>query len=90
MLFAERSVNKACLTEPAASYTAAKHLYRRSVLDDLGQPSTRPPTFVMFVNRAELFHFSYQRYIENQVRQTFGLEGTPVKFIIRERDRDDK
>ncbi len=54
------------------------------------QPSTRPPTFVMFVNRAELFHFSYQRYIENQVRQTFGLEGTPVKFIIRERDRDDK
>lgn len=54
------------------------------------QPSTRPPTFVMFVNRAELFHFSYQRYIENQVRQTFGLGGTPVKFIIRERDRDDK
>lgn len=49
------------------------------------QPSTRPPTFVVFVNRAELFHFSYQRYIENQIRSTFGLEGTPVRFIVRER-----
>jgi GTPase len=49
------------------------------------QPSTKPPTFVVFVNRAELFHFSYQRYIENQIRSTFGLEGTPVRFIVRER-----
>ncbi len=49
------------------------------------QPSTRPPTFVFFVNRAELFHFSYQRYLENQLRETFGLEGTPIRFIIRER-----
>jgi GTP-binding protein len=49
------------------------------------QPSTRPPTFVVFVNSAELFHFSYQRYIENQLRATFGLEGTPIRFIIRER-----
>lgn len=54
------------------------------------QASTRPPTFVTFVNRAELFHFSYQRYIENQIRQTFGLEGTPVRFIVRERGKDDK
>ena len=49
------------------------------------QASTRPPTFVCFCNNAELFHFSYQRYLENQIRATFGLEGTPVRFVIRER-----
>ena len=49
------------------------------------QPSTKPPTFVCFVNSAELFHFSYQRYLENKIRETFGLEGTPVRFIVRER-----
>ncbi|MCQ2454541.1 MAG: ribosome biogenesis GTPase Der [Clostridia bacterium] len=49
------------------------------------QASTCPPTFVAFCNRAELFHFSYQRYLENQIRSTFGLEGTPIRFIIRER-----
>lgn len=49
------------------------------------QASTCPPTFVCFCNNAELFHFSYQRYLENQIRATFGLEGTPVRFVIRER-----
>ena len=49
------------------------------------QASTRPPTFVCFCNRKELFHFSYQRYLENQIRSTFGLEGTPIRFVIRER-----
>ncbi|MGI6269483.1 MAG: ribosome biogenesis GTPase Der [Candidatus Howiella sp.] len=49
------------------------------------QASVKPPTFVCFCNREELFHFSYQRYLENQIRSTFGLEGTPVRFIIRER-----
>ena len=49
------------------------------------QASTRPPTFVFFCNREELFHFSYQRYLENQIRSTFCLEGTPVRFVIRER-----
>ena len=49
------------------------------------QASTRPPTFVCFVNSAELFHFSYQRYLENRIRETFGMEGTPIRFIIRER-----
>ncbi len=49
------------------------------------QPSTNPPTFVIFVNSEELFHFSYQRYIENQIRAAFGFVGTPIKFIIRER-----
>ena len=52
------------------------------------QVSTKPPTFVIFCNSAELFHFSYRRYIENQIREVFGLEGTPVRFLIRERDRD--
>ncbi len=50
------------------------------------QASTRPPTFVCFVNKAELFHYSYQRYIENQIREVFGLEGTPMRFVIRERE----
>lgn len=49
------------------------------------QASAKPPTFVAFVNRAELFHFSYQRYIENQIRATFGLVGTPIRIIVRER-----
>lgn len=54
------------------------------------QVSTRPPTFVFFVNNAELFHFSYQRYLENQIRDVFGLDGTPVRFIIRERGEGKK
>ena len=52
------------------------------------QPSTRPPTFVCFVNNKELFHYSYQRYIDNQIREVFGLEGTPTRYIIRERGDD--
>ncbi len=58
---------------------------RRLKIYYMTQISTRPPTFVCFVNRKDLFHFSYQRYIENQIRETFGLEGTPVRLIIRER-----
>ena len=54
------------------------------------QASTRPPTFVFFVNNAQLFHFSYQRYLENQIREVFGLDGTPVRFIIRERGEGKK
>lgn len=49
------------------------------------QASTRPPTFVFFCNNRELFHFSYQRYLENRIRETFGLEGSPVRIIVRER-----
>ncbi|MCR4792474.1 MAG: ribosome biogenesis GTPase Der [Lachnospiraceae bacterium] len=49
------------------------------------QVANRPPTFVLFVNDKELAHFSYVRYIENQVRSTFGFRGTPLKFIVRER-----
>jgi len=49
------------------------------------QVSVKPPTFVIFVNDKELMHFSYTRYIENQIRDTFGFKGTPLHFIIRER-----
>lgn len=58
---------------------------RRLRIYYITQASTCPPTFVCFCNRADLFHYSYQRYIENQIRSTFGLEGTPVRMIIRER-----
>ncbi len=54
------------------------------------QASTRPPTFVCFVNNAELFHYSYQRYLDNQIREIFGLEGTPTKMIVRERESGKK
>lgn len=49
------------------------------------QASIKPPTFVFFCNNKDLFHFSYQRYLENRIREAFGLEGTPIKIIIRER-----
>ena len=49
------------------------------------QVSTKPPTFVIFVNNKELFHFSYQRYLVNQLRKEFGLEGTPIRMIAREK-----
>ncbi len=63
---------------------------RRLKIYYITQPSTKPPTFVIFVNRADLFHFSYQRYLENQIRAAFGLTGTPVRFVIRERAKDEK
>ncbi|MBQ3876481.1 MAG: ribosome biogenesis GTPase Der [Oscillospiraceae bacterium] len=49
------------------------------------QIATKPPTFVIFTNSLELFHFSYKRYLENQIRTTFGLTATPIKIILRER-----
>lgn len=54
------------------------------------QASVAPPTFVLFVNDKELFHFSYLRFIENQIRENFGFEGTPIRFIIRERKKKDQ
>ena len=47
--------------------------------------SVSPPTFVIFCNSAELFHFSYQRYLENCIRETFGFRGTPIRLVIRQR-----
>ena len=49
------------------------------------QASIKPPTFVIFVNSKELFHFSYERYLVNQIRREFGLEGTPIRIIVREK-----
>ncbi|MBQ9969440.1 MAG: ribosome biogenesis GTPase Der [Oscillospiraceae bacterium] len=51
------------------------------------QVSTRPPTFASFVNRADLYHFSYQRYLENQIRETFGLDHTPIRMLTREKEK---
>ena len=50
------------------------------------QVSVKPPTFVLFVNDRQLLHFSYRRYIENQFREAFGFVGTPIHFIVRERN----
>lgn len=58
---------------------------KRLKLYYMTQPSVKPPTFVCFCNNKELFHFSYQRYLENQIREAFGLDGTPIRLIIRER-----
>ncbi len=58
---------------------------RRLKIYYMTQASTRPPTFVCFVNNKDLFHYSYQRYIDNRIREVFGLEGTPTRYIIRER-----
>lgn len=52
------------------------------------QSAVRPPTFVIFVNDMELFHYSYDRYIENQLRKSYGFEGTPIRLIHRERGED--
>ncbi len=54
------------------------------------QASTKPPTFILFVNNAELAHYSYVRYLENKLRETFGFEGTPIKFIVREKGDKNK
>ena len=58
---------------------------RRLKLYYMTQTGVKPPCFVIFVNSAELFHFSYQRYIENQIRAVFGLEGTPIKIVVRQK-----
>lgn len=58
---------------------------KRLKLYYMTQASTKPPTFVVFCNSKELFHYSYQRYIENQIREAFKLDSTPIKLIVRER-----
>lgn len=61
---------------------------RRLKIYYMTQTSVAPPTFVIFCNDAELFHFSYQRYIENCMRDTFGFKGTPIRLIIRQRGEE--
>lgn len=63
---------------------------RRLKIYYMTQPSVRPTSFVVFCNSAELFHFSYRRYIENRLRETFGFTGVPIKLIVRERGDDGK
>ncbi len=64
------------------------HKGKRLKIYYMTQVSVKPPTFVFFVNKAELFHFSYQHYIENSLRQTFGFIGTPIRFVIREKSQN--
>lgn len=63
---------------------------RRLKVYYMTQASVAPPTFVLFCNSAALFHFSYQRYIENCLRDTFGFKGTPIKLVIRQRSEEDE
>ena len=58
---------------------------RRLKIYYMTQTGVRPPSFVVFCNRRDLFHFSYQRYLENQIRAVFGLEGTPIRMVIRQK-----
>ena len=60
---------------------------RRLKIFYMTQASVKPPTFIFFCNNAELFHFSYQRYLENRLREAFDFSGTPIRFVIRERDK---
>ena len=53
------------------------------------QVKIKPPTFVIFVNEPEIMHFSYQRYLENKLREAFGFEGTPIQMIIRGKNEED-
>jgi len=61
---------------------------RRLKVRYLTQVSVKPPTFVFFVNDPELMHFSYKRYLENQMRKHFGFEGTPIRIVIRQKDEE--
>ena len=73
------------MTEAVAMQQPPADKGKRLKLFYMTQVAVKPPTFVIFVNDKELMHFSYTRYIENQIREAFGLRGTPLKFIIRER-----
>lgn len=76
------------MTEATAMQQPPSDKGKRLKLYYITQASVKPPTFVIFVNDKELMHFSYTRYIENQIRNSFGFRGTPLKFIIRERKED--
>ena len=73
------------MTEAVAMQQPPTDKGKRLKLFYITQASTKPPTFVIFVNDKKLMHFSYQRYLENRIRDTFGFRGTSLKFIIRER-----
>jgi len=77
------------LSEAVARSQPPSDKGRRLKIYYMTQTGTKPPVFVLFVNDAELFHFSYQRYIENRLRETFGFAGTPIKFVIKNRNQGD-
>ena len=78
-------INEACVMQqpPSDKGHMLKIMYSTQV-------AVKPPTFVLFVNRKDLMHFSYLRYLENRIRDAFGFRGTPLKFIVRERGEDKK
>ena len=76
------------LTEAVAMQQPPSDKGKRLRLYYITQVAVKPPTFVIFVNDKELMHFSYTRYLENRIRDTFGFKGTALKFIIRERKED--
>lgn len=76
------------LNEATAMVQPPSDKGRRLKLYYATQASVKPPTFVIFVNRTDLFHYSYERYIENQLRRSYGFEGTPIRFIHRERGNE--
>lgn len=78
------------LTEAVAMQQPPSDKGKRLKLFYITQVAVKPPTFVIFVNDKELMHFSYTRYIENKIRDTFGFRGTSLRFIIRERKEKDK
>lgn len=73
------------LAEATAKVQPPSDKGKRLKIYYITQASVCPPSFVCFVNNIGLFHFSYQRYLENQIRTTFGLQGTPIRIISRER-----
>ena len=77
------------MTEAVAMKQPPSDKGKRLKLLYMTQVAVKPPTFVIFVNKKELMHFSYQRYIENQIRETFGFSGTPIRILIRERKSDE-
>jgi len=76
------------LAEAVAMQQPPSDKGRRLKIFYMTQISVKPPTFVIFVNDKKLMHYSYTRYIENQIRNAFGFRGTPLRFIIRERKED--
>ena len=85
----QTSVLNQVLNEAIALVQPPTDKGKRLKITYMTQASTKPPTFVIFVNNKELFHFSYQRYLMNQLRKEFGLKGTPIRFIIREKAEKD-
>ena len=77
------------LTEAKAMQQPPSDKGKRLKLYYMTQTAVKPPAFVIFVNEKELFHFSYQRYLENKLRDAFGFAGTPIHFITRERKEKD-